>query len=306
MSRKLPQHCQVVVVGAGPAGACAAYDLARGGLEVLLIEKESIPRYKTCGGGVTNRAALQLPFQVSDEIVEHNRHRAEVNFHRSGLHFSTVRPEPIVQMTMRSQFDQYLVEQAAGQGVRVIDRCTVSALIDGPDHLQVETSLGSLKTSSLIAADGAGSGVARMSGCSPNPYLIPALELEMEVSPRQWSHFSESVRFDFGLTGKGYGWVFPKRRHLSVGLLSMVRGARNLRRELSDYLRLLGLHHSTLIEQHGYMIPVRPRPGSLVRGRVLLAGGCRTGRAANRGRDQLCHRKREAGCQSRHRGAIGP
>ena len=272
MSRKLPQHCQVVVVGAGPAGACAAHDLARGGLGVLLIERDRIPRYKTCGGGVTNRAALQLPFPLCEEIVERNCHRAEVTFHGSGLHFSTRRPEPIVRMTMRSEFDRYLVEQAAAAGARVIDRCAVSAVIDGPDHLQIGTSLGSLKTRILIAADGAGSSVAHMIGCRPNPALIPALELELEVSPRQWTLFSDSARFDFGLTGKGYGWVFPKRRHLSVGLLSMVRGTRTLRRELSDYVRLLGLHPSISIERHGYMIPVRPRPGALARGRVLLVG----------------------------------
>ena len=39
-----------IVVGAGPAGAVAAYELARRGLHVAVLEKHQLPRYKTCGG----------------------------------------------------------------------------------------------------------------------------------------------------------------------------------------------------------------------------------------------------------------
>ena len=42
----------VVVVGAGPAGASAAYAAATAGRRVLLLEKAELPRYKTCGGGI--------------------------------------------------------------------------------------------------------------------------------------------------------------------------------------------------------------------------------------------------------------
>jgi len=41
-------HYEVIVVGGGPAGGTAAYELARRGLDVLLLEKEPLPRYKTC------------------------------------------------------------------------------------------------------------------------------------------------------------------------------------------------------------------------------------------------------------------
>ena len=44
-----------VVVGMGPAGATAAYQLSRAGLSVLAIEKETHPRYKVCGGGLSAR-----------------------------------------------------------------------------------------------------------------------------------------------------------------------------------------------------------------------------------------------------------
>src|SRR5258706_16430171 len=46
------RHYDVVVIGAGPAGSTAAETAARAGLKVALIEKQRLPRHKTCGGGV--------------------------------------------------------------------------------------------------------------------------------------------------------------------------------------------------------------------------------------------------------------
>jgi flavin-dependent dehydrogenase len=51
---------QVLVVGGGPGGAAAAYWLARRGFEVVVVEKKTYPRDKTCGDGLTPRAIRQL------------------------------------------------------------------------------------------------------------------------------------------------------------------------------------------------------------------------------------------------------
>jgi len=55
----------VIIAGAGPAGAVLAYLLTQHGLSVRVIEKAIIPRYKTCGGGLTFKAIQNLPFDAS-------------------------------------------------------------------------------------------------------------------------------------------------------------------------------------------------------------------------------------------------
>ena len=48
-------EADVIVVGAGPAGATTAFYLAQSGLDVLLLEKARFPREKVCGDGLTPR-----------------------------------------------------------------------------------------------------------------------------------------------------------------------------------------------------------------------------------------------------------
>jgi geranylgeranyl reductase family protein len=269
--RSLAQPYDVAVVGAGPAGSTAALFLARSGKRVALIEKESLPRYKTCGGGVVARAFGILPPDVKIP-VEQPCFRAAANFLEAGLSFRVTRERPIVSMTMRADLDRALADAAVAAGADLLAPCELADLNEEADGVDLTTSRGPLRCSFLIGADGVLSTVARKAGWKHPPRTIPALEVEVRVPAEVHARFAGIARFDFEAMEAGYGWVFPKRDHLSCGILTMRRGVGGLQRELERYLERVGVTPVLSMERHGYVIPVKPRRGGCVRGRVLLAG----------------------------------
>src|SRR3989449_5560289 len=80
----------VAVVGAGPAGATAALTLARRGLNVALLEKETLPRYKTCGGALVGRALALLPPDVQP-VLERRCGQAELHLLDTNQHYRATR-----------------------------------------------------------------------------------------------------------------------------------------------------------------------------------------------------------------------
>ncbi len=263
--------CDVVIVGSGPAGSSAAFALAREGVQVTILEKEPLPRYKTCGGGIVGRARRLLPFSIQ-EVVEQQCHTAELNLPQDGFHFSTARSQPIVSMTMRESFDFFLLRAAQSAGAGLQTQCRVLGVQQKPDQVVLSTSKGPVSAQFVLAADGARSRVADSSGWTNKPNLIPALECEVQVSNRVLEQFQGRARFDFNLVPYGYAWIFPKRNHLSVGVLTTQRGGANLNRCLETYMKLAGISPVERLERHGFVIPIGPRKGSLARARILLTG----------------------------------
>ena len=65
----MQRNFDVIVVGAGPAGTVLARELAKKGISVVLLEKDVLPRYKCCAGGLSGRAAKLLNLDISDAIL---------------------------------------------------------------------------------------------------------------------------------------------------------------------------------------------------------------------------------------------
>ena len=265
----------VAVVGGGPAGACAARVLAEAGARVVLLEKHALPRYKTCGGGVVERALRALPpalrARVETTAVERSCHTAELDLGGDALRFRTRRERPLISMVMRDRFDATLVAAAEHAGAEVRQRCAVRALASRPEAIELTTTDGPVAARFVVAADGATSETARLAGWRQPRRRAPALEAEVGVNDADFERLAGAARFDFGPIDAGYGWVFPKGEHLSIGVCTMRRGV-NLHVRLSRYLQTLGLGHLERVDKHGFFIPLGRRLEGVVRGRVLLAG----------------------------------
>ena len=261
----------VAVVGAGPGGSAAALALSRGGLRTVILEKAVPPRYKTCGGGLLGRTLALLPLDVR-AVVERECFSAELHHHGPALSFTTQRERPVVSMVMRDRFDHLLTAAAQDAGAVLLAGSPVVSLAVRADGVELRTKAGAVSARFVIGADGVGSVVARQCGLPELRDVIPALECEVEVDAAQFEKFHRAARFDFGLTPHGYAWVFPKRGHLSIGVLTTRRGSCNLNAEYARYLAQLGLAGWLREERHGYMIPLRPRARMFDAPRVLLIG----------------------------------
>jgi len=261
----------VAIIGSGPAGASAAFELAKNGISTVIIEKETLPRYKTCGGGFAYRGRRKMPFDVSS-VVEKEFFRVDAFFEKIGVHVVSERKEPIISMVMRDDFDNFLVEKAKEHGITLLENHKLKK-ITFEDNITLHTTQGDVKTKFVIAADGALSTTAKLTGWEETRLLIPALEYEVEVHPEDFKRLSKSVRLDFDAIPMGYGWCFPKKNHLSIGLASFRRVKVDFKKLYRDYMEnILGITEVINEEMHGFQIPVTPRTDGCVRKGVFLVG----------------------------------
>lgn len=265
------KHFEVAVIGSGPSGASTAFHLAKKGIATVIIEKEKLPRYKTCGGGFVYRGRKDLPFDISN-VVEREFNTVDILL-GSKLHFQTVRKDPTITMIMRDSFDNLIVEEAKKHGVTLLEDHKLIGLDFQEDKTVLTTDKQQLSANFIIAADGALSPTAKMAGWTEETRkLIPALEYEIEVSEEDFNRLKGSVRFDIDAIPYGYAWSFPKKNHLSIGVASTKKTRINLKKHYQEYLKTLGIATIIKESQHGFQIPIAPRTDGFVKNSVFLIG----------------------------------
>ena len=258
-----------IVVGAGPAGSNTALQLARDGARVLLLDKQTFPRDKPCGGGVTLRAA-SVPGIDFAPVIEQTVHGVRFSL-RLEKGFERRFEKPLTYMTQRSRLDAYLAECAAEAGAEFHDGEGVTA-IDLAGAPTVRTNQGTYSAEVLIGADGANGLVGRASGLRLGAEHAVALEGNLPATGQLIDEWRDYIALDLGSVACGYGWVFPKGDHLNVGVGAWSYAGFTLRSKLTRLARSFGFDPVKLENLRGYRLPVRA-PGSLVAdGRVAVVG----------------------------------
>ena len=259
-----------LVVGAGPAGAHLAYLLARTGRRVALIDKQRFPREKVCGGGLTRKAVALLGFDI-DPVVHRWIRGAYLTFQNRGTIVKDMNPAAGCTV-LREEFDHALVARACDAGTQFFDGTTLLDVEAMGECAVATTRRGEFRTRRLFAADGVGSTVrAKIFGKHTVSY-VPALEALIEVSDSAMERYGDRAVFDFGGMPRGYGWIFPKRGHLNVGVYSPY-GGDHLRGHLDRFIdRYPALRRRREIEYRGFAIPLRNEAATFERGPVTLVG----------------------------------
>jgi geranylgeranyl reductase family protein len=259
------ERFDAVVVGAGPAGSATAIRLARGGARVLLADRAHFPRDKPCGGGLTGRAARELPVDVTP-VVEDVVRTFEV---RLGYRkrFERRSDEPLVLMTQRRRLDAFLAEQAAAAGAVFRDGITVQGLTVGPDGAELRVGGSPVQARVLVGADGVNGRIARAAGLGGG--ILYGIALEGNGPLRDTQPGRATV--ELGVVPGGYGWVFPKEGHANYGVGGWAAEGPRLREHLRRLCAEHGVDAGALSDLHGRRLPVR-RTTEVARGPVLLVG----------------------------------
>ena len=262
----IPRY-DVVIVGAGPGGAMAACVLGQAGCRTLVLERQTLPRHKPCGGAIPSPVFDRLPAACA-EAVEREVRRVRFLLPQRGEAAHDLPGRPIA-MVMRDRFDSLLLAQAPAT---VHDGEGAVGLDDGPHGAVVRTTRGErYRADYVIGADGASSLVARQVGLRAGHVVATALEAEVPADSASLARHADTALFYFGIVADGYLWVFPKRDHLSLGVGCLRGGGRGLRRRLYEAAARLGLP-AQAVRPRGHPLPVYRRPERLQRGRVLLVG----------------------------------
>lgn len=215
MNRDIPRSCDVLVVGAGPAGSACATALARGGCDVVLVDAHTFPRDKICGDGLIPDAHAALRrLGVHDEVMA----RAQPVGHVACIGPRGGRVDVPGQLAVlpRRELDHILLRNAERAGARFHaplrfdapledeGRVTGAAFKSGESQHEIRARWTVLATGAVPQALMAAgmctrrlpSGIA-LRGYVRNPAMVGRIT-EMEVV---WHH---QLR-------PGYGWIFPCR-----------------------------------------------------------------------------------------------
>lgn len=263
----------VLVVGAGPAGAGMAALLAAQGRRVLLLEKERFPRYKACAGGIDGVAVRALASMGIDAGPVVQDAPTELCVTSGGRYPAVYRFErPLALMVMRSDFDTLIARSAVARGAEFHDGEPVKTVLDDGRMITVTTAKGRYQGRTLVGADGVYSVVARTFGLNPNPILYVLAEAEVEVSAEVQASWAGRAQIDISVWPLGYSWIFPKRSHLSIGTGAPRRYAKQLALRFEQFSRSSHLENGAVLQQRSHMLGFRRRQAPLALDRVLLVG----------------------------------
>jgi geranylgeranyl reductase family protein len=201
--------CDVLVVGGGPAGAAAAIRGAAAGLSVVVCDKASFPRDKTCGDGLTTSALRLLErlgldpatvdrwVPVGEVVLRSPSGRiVELPLPADGL-YAAVAP--------RSTLDAALLAVAAARGVEIRQGAALESLHTTGTGIEATVGDATLTAGYVIAADGMYSTVRRLTGVD-GPHLGEWHAFRQYFTGvadrRLWVFFEADLL-------PGYAWIFP-------------------------------------------------------------------------------------------------
>lgn len=235
--RALMEICDVLIVGGGPAGSSCAWALRGSGLNLLIIDKQSFPRDKVCGGWITPQIIEELQLDSAD-YARGRAFQPICGFRTSRMgdpEVETSYGRPVSYGIRRFEFDDYLLRRC---GARVLEGAAFESMERRGNSWVVN---GEIEAALVVGAGGHFCPVARKLGAKMgSEEIVVAQEAEFEMDARQQAACSiqpEIPELYFCADMRGYGWCFRKGNVLNVGLGRLDR--RSLSGHVGEFLTFL-------------------------------------------------------------------
>ena len=260
----------VIIIGGGPSGASAGIRAGKLGLKALLLEKDKFPRYKPCGGGLSEHAISYLDFELPQDLIEWEVTGAKVLFRDQSI--KAHKDRRLSVLVSRDKFDDFLLEKAKETGIEVNTGEKALCCREMPDCIEVDTRQETYQAKFAIIAEGAHGLVKTCVRPADNREEygiclvteIPAEERELE------ERLGNTVELHFGVAGGGYGWIFPHKTYYSVGVGGVARDFLHPKKIMLEFLEKNDF--SGEYKLHGHKIPLGGIKRKIVGSRVLLSG----------------------------------
>jgi len=205
-----------IVVGAGPAGAAAAFHLAAAGRRVILLERQARPGLANpCGGGMAASVQRWFPFDLTPAVDQVIR-RVRFTWSLSDPVMAELPGDAPFWIVRRRNLDAFLARQAVEAGCNLHCNATAEAIGREAGLWNVRLRGGdTLRAPALVVAEGSASVHATALGLGPErPRYAATVSVEVEGAVSD----PDTARFDFGLVHHGFCWAFPRRGGTSIGV----------------------------------------------------------------------------------------
>ncbi|NOR82341.1 MAG: geranylgeranyl reductase family protein [Ardenticatenales bacterium] len=262
----------LIIIGGGPSGSSAARIAGKSNLDTLLIEKESFPRYKPCGGGLSEQAMSYLDFAVPDHILERNVYGARVHYRNWKI--EQQKKYRIAATVSRSVFDGYLLHKAEETKIKVNYSEKVLDIIEHQSHVDVISDKDTYRAKFAIIAEGSSGKLKNTIRRKDreNEFAVCAVT-EIPASNQEIDgYIYDSIDIHFGIANLGYGWVFPHERYFSVGIGGLAQDMSQPKKVLAEFLTHNGFNEFDVDDFKVHTIPAGGIKRKLYGNRTILVG----------------------------------
>jgi geranylgeranyl reductase family protein len=251
---------KIIIIGGGPAGLYLAYKLAKNAVDVTVLEKYKWPRYKPCGGALSEKSINLLSEEkiyLNNNLIKSkiNKFKFRFDFKES---FNINYKGKAVKLINREKFDDYLKNIAVEMGAEFKDQAEVKSIYKKGKKVILNTPKSSYNADIIVGADGANSITAKCFNAYHDSFLkYRGAGLEAEIFNENLKLLkNDEIIVDFGQIKNGYSWAFPKNNQTSIGLGNLRYNKINLKEKLYNYLNKLEIdYNKNNIFFKGHLIP---------------------------------------------------